>query len=440
MFSGTISSALCHYIIVKIDHQWREIISFNRRAILFTLVLNNHMISLYNVAAFYYILVITQIYLNLTHRLLGVTMVLISLGIVTPIAFASVALAYCVKLVAWKKKCRRKSILNAKRNVWRNRRHTFKQLKNLLNRRKGNILSQKERLSQMPPNRDYSANIERFYKNILPYIPQQEVVEPRPTQDIQHMAKKRKFQEDTDEEECFKKRRISEDNQLEEESVIFNRNPPIMAKKRRFMESTSEEVDSKKRKLDAPPVKWLPQLGLFQEDKMILQSEEFLNNQIVDAAQSLLKSQFKTEGLQSIINSIYSFNPVHGKSVQLHFDPERLHCFVSCFRKNHVEIADSGSFPGLSQSAQRQIKECYKDVVQDPIKTMTFLKVDTQPNNYDCGVYAIAYAYELLSRTGNPTCKFQSFKMRKHLIRCLENGRITAFPRKIRPGLLTLNC
>ena len=48
----------------------------------------------------------------------------------------------------------------------------------------------------------------------------------------------------------------------------------------------------------------------------------------------------------------------------------------------------------------------------------------------DCGLFAIAFAYEIAS--GNRVLKdsnFDQMKMRVHLLECLENEEITAFPR-----------
>jgi len=58
-----------------------------------------------------------------------------------------------------------------------------------------------------------------------------------------------------------------------------------------------------------------------------------------------------------------------------------------------------------------------------------------QTNSSDCGVYAAAYAAELMS--GNPPglqASFDVSKMRQHLEACLFEGEICPFPRTQRKG------
>eukprot|EP00731_Ephydatia_muelleri_P007412 Em0003g1660a len=57
-----------------------------------------------------------------------------------------------------------------------------------------------------------------------------------------------------------------------------------------------------------------------------------------------------------------------------------------------------------------------------------FTDVDKQTNSSDCGLYAIAYATGLCC--GEEVCsrKYDMMVMRQHLLKCLESGRMTAFP------------
>uniref|UniRef100_A0A1B8Y0V9 Ubiquitin-like protease family profile domain-containing protein n=1 Tax=Xenopus tropicalis TaxID=8364 RepID=A0A1B8Y0V9_XENTR len=149
---------------------------------------------------------------------------------------------------------------------------------------------------------------------------------------------------------------------------------------------------------------WIPELNLTQQHKMELKSNAWLDDIIIDAAQNLLQKQFGCEGLQSCIFSQLEFSPVYGPSVQIHYDSQRHHWLTSCFKAKQVEIADSLKTRVLPQNMKQQIQYCYRELVKDPASTIKVLDVDQQPNGYDCGVYAIANAYEFLSN-GNPMCK-----------------------------------
>ena len=59
------------------------------------------------------------------------------------------------------------------------------------------------------------------------------------------------------------------------------------------------------------------------------------------------------------------------------------------------------------------------------VKIMNVVK---QKNTYDCGVYALAYATSILLKIDPCTVEFVESKLRRHLIKCLENKRFTAFP------------
>ncbi|OCT59208.1 hypothetical protein XELAEV_18001161mg [Xenopus laevis] len=174
---------------------------------------------------------------------------------------------------------------------------------------------------------------------------------------------------------------------------------------------------------------WIPELNLKLQHKKELQGTEWLDDEIIDAAQNLLKKQFNCEGLQNSVLCQIQFYPVYGPSVQIHYDMN--HWLTSCLKQHHVEIADSLGRRYLTDAMKKQIRECYGGALTcDPVQMTRILDVDHQPNSFDCGVYAIANAFEFLSN-GNPICKYNQTKMRRHLICCFEKGRFTAFPKRI---------
>ncbi|OCT77163.1 hypothetical protein XELAEV_18032359mg [Xenopus laevis] len=181
---------------------------------------------------------------------------------------------------------------------------------------------------------------------------------------------------------------------------------------------------------DSSEEKRLPGLKLTTRQKQILQGCDWLEDDIIDAAQAMLKRQFGADGLQSVIEAQWQVVPVCGPAVQIHFDSDRNHWLASCFRSDRVEIMDSLKSSKLSNSMKRQIPEYYGEVAPDPLGSLIQLKVHQQPNGNDCGVYAIANVCELLAN-GDPTgCRYDEKRMRQHLIECLERGEITPFPKE----------
>ena len=59
-------------------------------------------------------------------------------------------------------------------------------------------------------------------------------------------------------------------------------------------------------------------------------------------------------------------------------------------------------------------------------------RVQQQPNSYDCGLFAIANVVEFCFSPDsfNPRIIYDVSKMRQHLIECLENGKMSAFPKE----------
>ena len=55
--------------------------------------------------------------------------------------------------------------------------------------------------------------------------------------------------------------------------------------------------------------------------------------------------------------------------------------------------------------------------------------VQQQPNGVDCGVFAIAFAVDILNGTAEIRKHFDVGKMRSHLLKCLEEEKFTLFPR-----------
>ena len=66
------------------------------------------------------------------------------------------------------------------------------------------------------------------------------------------------------------------------------------------------------------------------------------------------------------------------------------------------------------------------------------MDVQWQRNDYDCGVFAIAYAMEL-AHGGDPALyNWDCTSMRSHLVNCLEQRKLDSFPKSEKKGPLGL--
>ena len=172
---------------------------------------------------------------------------------------------------------------------------------------------------------------------------------------------------------------------------------------------------------------------LKQEDEQILLSNNaWLNDRIMDAAQKLICKEIGTmDSYQSVLNSERKtenpYQPVSQEHVQLLHDGSN-HWFLSFCSNGRVQICDSLR-SSLTPSSRKSIRSLYKNYVPNGGERRTFLPVQKQPDGYNCGAFAIAYAAELLDGQCPSDAVFDVNEMRKHLITCLENQILTPFPK-----------
>jgi hypothetical protein len=196
---------------------------------------------------------------------------------------------------------------------------------------------------------------------------------------------------------------------------------------------------------------WLPDLYLSHHEKSILQSDEWLNNAIIYAAQLLLRNQTKGEifGWQSPLCSIaqsFQFKHISSKSkfVQI-LHVSNCHWVTTSNidtrngipYSNSICIYDSGRPKNVKPSLKQEICKFYKSVASSVF--FDIINVEGQPNAYDCGVYAIAYATELAHGLNPALIKWKSGCLRNHIISCFENGQMTRFP-SVGKKRITLPC
>lgn len=185
---------------------------------------------------------------------------------------------------------------------------------------------------------------------------------------------------------------------------------------------------------------WIEKLGLFENDRNVLLSSQWLNDNIIYVAQQLMKMSVPDGstigGLQSPqCGRVCGFKPAktREKWIQLfHVNGDHwitvsnIDVGQDAARSDVVYVYDSLLQPGMSLNTKKMICSLARPVC----KTVTFdiINVMSQPNTWDCGVFALANATELLYGYDPARCHWEVGGMRKHLLECLERGHMLRFP------------
>ena len=190
------------------------------------------------------------------------------------------------------------------------------------------------------------------------------------------------------------------------------------------------------------PSYWLKHLDLTFSDKLVLQSSAWLNDAIIFAAQVLLKKQSdgicgwkSTQCSKRVGEEKFPRIPQGAPFVQiLHVSNNHWITVSNIKQGTHtpypdvVRVYDSGWSPNISLETKELICNFLK-----PEKDVIFfdiMNVHAQPNLTDCGLFAVAFATELVHGEDPVLCNFDCAGMRTHLLAGLEAGLIGRFPCK----------
>ena len=206
---------------------------------------------------------------------------------------------------------------------------------------------------------------------------------------------------------------------------------------------------------------WIEALGLYDSDKEVLLSQSELTDNIINAAQILLRAQFPSVGgfQNTLLGNKLQFKPVSKEtsSIQIHHTGidfihlcgilfktlhnlgETHHWICSCSHRGSmiVQVLDSlGLFMPLNQSTVLQIAKIYSVPTDQSVLEIQKLSVQQQHGTLDCGLFSIAFAVEMCLGHNPQYASFNQQKMREHLYMCFRNGVITAFPKMSSSELL----
>jgi PHD-finger/Ulp1 protease family, C-terminal catalytic domain len=158
----------------------------------------------------------------------------------------------------------------------------------------------------------------------------------------------------------------------------------------------------------------------------------WLNDVIINAAQSLLLQKYPNDtGLRDtiVVNAGYVHLDDPTKPfVQIFFDPANEHWITvgnrGC-RPNTVRV-----YCSLMCRPSAKCRLIISQYVNLDSSRLTFqlMNVAKQRNAKDCGLYAIAFAKQLLGGNDPSPSIYKQDAMRQHLLDCLHNKDMSAFP------------
>lgn len=177
-------------------------------------------------------------------------------------------------------------------------------------------------------------------------------------------------------------------------------------------------------------------INLREDDFSCISKGRMLTDVHINFCQRLLHEEFpQIRGFEDTSRGpVGQFSIFRGTFVQILHDGS-LHwvCVSNAFvpeeeRHGTVHCYDSLNSDGtVTEKVVKQIADfsfCKSDNLAINLKP-----VQQQTNGTNCGVFAIAYAMCLVNGIDPTTVRFDEKRMRKHLVSCMEEKRLTLFPR-----------
>jgi len=113
------------------------------------------------------------------------------------------------------------------------------------------------------------------------------------------------------------------------------------------------------------------------------------------------------------------------------------HWVCSYYDTKKLFIYDSLGGKNLHEHHRIYLQQLYPNLLDlEKKKKVVFPQVDLQPNNNDCGVYAIAFAVSILYGLNPENVRYKNSAMRQHLSSIFETRTIEHFPRQVRDNNL----
>ena len=172
-------------------------------------------------------------------------------------------------------------------------------------------------------------------------------------------------------------------------------------------------------------------MKLRERHREVLRSERWLCDDIVNAAQSLLKQKSNINGLQPVCATrTLSLDVQQSDFIQVLHNGYNHWLVVSSIgtkKDGEVYVYDS-----MYCNTTPEVKKIVAAILftKLPRITLKFVDVQMQCGTQDCGLFAIAFATALCLGKQPGQLTFHQDQMRSHLLRCLESQDMTMFPVK----------
>ena len=173
---------------------------------------------------------------------------------------------------------------------------------------------------------------------------------------------------------------------------------------------------------------WIPELFLTGTEKQAILNDDYICNQIIYAAMTLLHQQKPFLMFQSTAFNYQFLQYYPFETICVHHDGKN-HFVTSTSVGGNVKLFDSFNLLP-SEDLMKQITVLYSP----DIKTIpTVLKAEMrsiQQGSKDCGLFAIVYATEIAYGHDPSSFVFDQSILRHHLHDCLVSKSLTRFPKK----------
>ena len=189
--------------------------------------------------------------------------------------------------------------------------------------------------------------------------------------------------------------------------------------------------------IDPPPKQpWIQSelFTLYGFNKTVIESGDWLTDDIINAGQKILAGQFKEKfgkaGFQSVIlGKTFSFEVESEEFVQVLHDGHGHWLTISTVGAPPANILVYDSMYASAGQATKTQAACMM-MVAEPNLSLNFLDVQMHAVGSDCGVFALAFATAICCGHSPGKFQFDQQLMRTHLIGSLEKQQFTMFPIK----------
>ena len=200
---------------------------------------------------------------------------------------------------------------------------------------------------------------------------------------------------------------------------------------------------------------WIRKYNLYNNDKNLIEnSSGWLNDKIINVAQSLLKTYSKSNGMQDTLfiptfceaNGTWTLNDNWKRQIapasQIHYNGSH-HWLISYqnFENGPIYVLDSiKSSRSINTSMSVRLAQLYSSNSRS--LDILIPDIQRQTNSSDCGVFSIAYLAELIFNdfnVGISKIRFDIPLMRSHLLNCFVNDKILPFPKVLKMPKMPTN-